>query len=46
MRVAVLEALRRVTLVPIGCDLPFVAAIQAGELSLIVSVAIGHSGRG
>jgi hypothetical protein len=43
MRVAVLELLRRVVIVPVGGDLPLVAAIQAEQLSLVTSVAISDS---
>jgi hypothetical protein len=43
MRVAVLELLRRVVIVPVGGDLPLVASIQAEQLSLVTSVAISDS---
>jgi hypothetical protein len=45
MRVTILEALGRVVLVPVGGYLPLIAAVQAVELGLIMSVAVGHSSR-
>jgi len=43
MCVTVLEALRRVVLIPVGGNFPLIAAVQAVKFSTVMGVAVADS---